>query len=401
MSHRHFSAPASIGILAVAVCFGVGCNKSPAPSPQTVEQAASQPTSQPQPSDDQIISEVQNRLQADSGLANMPIQTQAVRGVVTLSGTVNGEAARELAANDAAQVNGVRTVVNNLTVQTAQTAAVPSAEAAKLARKKADEARAQEARARRQQREQARRLSEKQAAQSQQEANNNLAPVPAPNNTQTAPADTPQTQMQQAPPPPPPQPTSQRVTIPAGSDVAVRITENLATGQTQPNDSFHGVLANNMVVNGLLAIRRGANVTGIVLDAKDATHFKGRSELSLGLQQIRAHNQVLAVSTDPLVRQGAARGKNTAVKTGGGALLGTLIGALAGGGRGAAVGAVAGAGVGAGSNAVTRGDQVQIPPETVLHFTLSQPVNVMVTTMPAEQSNQPDNGGSPQLRQPN
>jgi uncharacterized protein YcfJ len=412
MNQRYFATPACIGILAVAVCFGTGCNKSSVPASQAARQATPQPASQPQPTDDQIASEVQNRLQTDSGLANMPIQVKTVRGVVTLSGAVNGEAARELAANDAAQVSGVRTVVNNLVAQTAMAAAAPSADAEKAARKSAERDKADqdkaEARTRRRQQEQARRRSEQQqqqsAAESQQAESGNLAPVPAGDNRQGPPAaESAQAQMQQAPPPPPPpppQPITRTVTIPAGSDLAVRITENLATGQAQPNDSFHGVLANSLVINGQLAIRRGANVTGIVLDAKDATHFKGRSELSLGLEQIRTPNQVLTVSTDPVVRQGAARGKNTAMKSGGGALLGTLIGALAGGGRGAAIGAVAGAGAGAGANAVTRGEQVQIPSETVLHFTLSQPVNVRVTTMPGGQVNEQDNGGSPQLRQP-
>jgi hypothetical protein len=401
MSHRYFTHPVSIGMLAFAVLFGIGCSKSSAPTPLTVQQAAAQP--QPQPSDNQIATEVQNRLQADFGLQNMPIQTQAVNGVVTLSGTVSEQAARELAANDAAQVNGVRTVVNNLVVQTAQAAAVsaPSNADAKKAEKKADE----EARLRRQRLEQARKLREKQSQQQEaqdqqaqdQEAQANLAPVSATGNmqNQAQPAPPP-------PPPPPPQPVTQTVTIPAGSDIAVRITENLATGQAQPNDSFHGVLANSLVVNGVLAIRRGANVNGVVLDAKDATHFKGRSELSLGLQQIWDRNRWLSVSTDPVVRQGAARGKNTAAKAGGGALLGTLIGALAGGGKGAAIGAVTGAGVGAGANAVTRGEQVEIPSESVLHFTLSQPLSVTVTTTPGSQpSPPPDNSGSPQMQPPN
>ncbi len=414
MKHRQFTNPVLMSVLTFAILLGVGCTKSSTPAAQTAQTAASQSASQTnppaKPTDSQIASEVQGRLQADSGLANMPIQTQAINGVVTLSGTVNGQAARELAANDAAQVNGVRTVVNNLVVQTAQAtppaSAAANAEAKRAARKQADD----EARMRRQQREQAHKLRDQQQQAEQQQpadqdqaAQGNLAPAPATDNTPV--------QAQQAPPPPlpppPPQPVTQAVTIPAGSDLAVRITENLATGQTQPNDTFHGILANSLVVNGQLAIRRGASVTGIVLDAKDATHFKGRSQLSLGLQQIRTRNQVLAVSTDPVVREGAARGKNTAAKAGGGALLGTLIGALAGGGRGAAVGAIAGAGVGAGANAVTKGEQVQIPSETVLHFILNQPATVTVTTTPGRESDMPanvgveDNGGNGQSQQPN
>jgi len=74
--------------------------------------------------------------------------------------------------------------------------------------------------------------------------------------------------------------------------------------------------------------------------------------------------------------EGKGRGKNTAEKTGGGAAVGAILGGIFGGGKGAAIGAAAGGGVGAGANAVTRGQQVQIPSETVVRFKLSGPVTV-------------------------
>jgi len=51
---------------------------------------------------------------------------------------------------------------------------------------------------------------------------------------------------------------------------------------------------------------------------------------------------------------------------------GSITGALAGGGKGAAIGA----GVGAGSEIITKGDQVKIPSETLLDFTLQQGVTI-------------------------
>jgi hypothetical protein len=59
---------------------------------------------------------------------------------------------------------------------------------------------------------------------------------------------------------------------------------------------------------------------------------------------------------------------------GGGTALGAIIGALAGGGRGAAIGAASGAAVGAGAQVITKGQQVKIPSETRLSFTLQQPI---------------------------
>jgi len=49
---------------------------------------------------------------------------------------------------------------------------------------------------------------------------------------------------------------------------------------------------------------------------------------------------------------------------------------IAGGGKGAAIGAGTGAGVGAGSEIITKGDQVKIPSETLLQFTLQQSVTI-------------------------
>jgi len=388
--------------LALSFCSAMlliaGCNKSSLQPP-------SQNSAASQSSDSNVAGRVKAQLQGDSALNSLPIQTQVNNGVVTLSGQVNDEAARELAANDAAQVNGVRTVINNLTVQAAAPVAVPpppvavenGAEAKRAAAAKKQEEAAQ---LRQQRRQQARARREQQQAEEQQQAANQ-PPTPVVN-------DNPQSQMQSAaplppvqPPPPPPQPITQTLTIPAGTDIAVRITETLETGKTKTNDAFHGALADSLSVNGLTAIRRGASVTGVVVDAKDAGHFKGYSEITLQLQNIHASNKDLAISTDPLIRKGKARGKDTAIKAGGGALFGTLLGALAGGGKGALLGAAAGAGAGTGVNAVTHGQQITIPSESVLHFKLSQPVKVTVTSIPGEQPNSSNNGGSPQLQQPN
>src|SRR5215470_14806423 len=67
-------------------------------------------------SDQQVALEVQNKINADSSFPDKGLVVSASNGVVTLSGNVSSEAARNAAANDAAQVTGVKTVVNNLQV---------------------------------------------------------------------------------------------------------------------------------------------------------------------------------------------------------------------------------------------------------------------------------------------
>ncbi len=74
--------------------------------------------------------------------------------------------------------------------------------------------------------------------------------------------------------------------------------------------------------------------------------------------------------------KGKSRGASTAKRTIGGAAVGTIIGAIAGGGKGAGIGAAVGGGAGAGSEIITKGDQVKIPSETLLDFTLQQDVSI-------------------------
>src|SRR5215471_12252746 len=77
-------------------------------------------------SDSQIASDIQNKIFADSNVPDKQITINANKGVVTLSGTVSSDAARTAAANDASQVDGVKTVVNNLEVAPTSAALNPA-----------------------------------------------------------------------------------------------------------------------------------------------------------------------------------------------------------------------------------------------------------------------------------
>ncbi len=66
--------------------------------------------------DAQIANQVQAKIAADGNIQNKQIGVQSANGVVTLTGNVANEMERAAAANDASQVPGVKTVVNNLQV---------------------------------------------------------------------------------------------------------------------------------------------------------------------------------------------------------------------------------------------------------------------------------------------
>jgi hypothetical protein len=183
-----------------------------------------------------------------------------------------------------------------------------------------------------------------------------------------------------APPPPPPTPVVHNITLPAGTAIPVRITQTLDSATTQTGDKFTGAIASDIIADGMVVLAQGTSVTGHVDAVQDAAHFKGSSLLTISLSAIDRHGERIQVATDPYSKEGEGRGKNTAEKVGGGAAVGAILGGIFGGGKGAAIGAAAGGGVGAGANGVTRGQQVQIPSETVVRFKLSDPIIVHIGT---------------------
>jgi hypothetical protein len=332
--------------------------------------------------DQQITSDIQAKINGESALASQNIQVSVVNGVATLNGTVSDEASRALAANDSGTVSGVKTVVNNLTVQAASQAppepmqatsqppvVPPSNTSTKTS--KADR-------------------KHQKDADSHYEAS---APAPAPV-LQPAAAPAP---VQAPAPPPPPRPVVKEVTLTAGTVIPVRISETLDTKTAQSNDAFHGALAADLGVQGVIALTHGAPVVGRIVDARDAAHFKGSALLSLELTEVQRGGQKVPLVTEAYTKEGAGRGKDTAVKAGGGAALGAIIGAIAGGGKGAAIGTVAGGAAGTGVNAVTRGQQVVIPSETLINFQLQSPVTLKVT-IPPPGSEQGNDSNEPQLQ---
>ena len=331
--------------------------------------------------DQQIAGDIQTKIKGEAALSQQNIQVSVANGVATLNGTVTDEASRALAANDSGSIDGVRTVVNNLTVQPMQAATAGAAPAEPQLEPPAT------ASADRPMRDKHHRHDRDQSS--------SHAPASAPVQQVAEAALQPPAQAPQ--PPPPPQPVVKEVTIPAGTVIPVRITETLDSKTAQQNDAFHGALASDLGVQGVIALHRGAPVVGRLVDVHEAAHFKGSALLSLELTELQRGGQKISITTDTYTKEGAGRGKNTAVKAGGGAAFGAIIGALAGGGKGAAIGGLAGAAAGTGVNAATRGQQVVIPTETLVNFQLQSPIFVRVT-IPPPGSVQPDDANEPQLQ---
>jgi len=169
---------------------------------------------------------------------------------------------------------------------------------------------------------------------------------------------------------------STSVTIPAGTQIAVRTIDGIDSSRNHPGDRFQASLEQALVVDGSVVAPKGADVYGRLAESKATGTFAGRSELKLELTGIVINGQTVPLITGEYQLSGKSKGESTAKRTVGGGALGGIIGAIAGGGKGAAIGAATGAGIGAGSEIITKGDQVKIPSETLLDFTLQQSLTI-------------------------
>lgn len=321
-------------VLAGILLIGVACTKAP--------------------DDTQITSQTQAKLNEDSGLQGKPITVQTSGGVVTLSGMVDNDAERTAASRYASGIPGVKQVVNNLQIgqapvpeQTAQTP--PPAPAEPAVRLKPSPRRHRALRD---------TAVEEEAA----------APVADNSMAQATPAPAP------APPAPPPAP--RKVTIPSGTTLAIRLVDSIDSEKAQPGQTFRATLDSPLSSEGDLVLPAGYDVQGHIVDVKSAGKFAGKSELVLQLDRIMVGSKSYSIQTDQYRRLGSSRTTNTAEKVGAGAAIGAIIGGLAGGGKGAGIGAAAGGGLGGGVQAATKGQQIKLPSETVLTFTLQAPLTV-------------------------
>jgi hypothetical protein len=166
------------------------------------------------------------------------------------------------------------------------------------------------------------------------------------------------------------------VTIPAGTLLSVRTSQPLSTGTLKGGEFFQVTAAADVYENGVVAIPRGAVLNGQVLEAKNAGPFGGSPTLDLKLTSIQLGPTTYPVVADVWSSKGPSKTGYTATNAAGGAVFGALIGAIAGGGLGAGVGAIAGGTGGALISGATHGPRLDLPPEALLQFHLAQPLSV-------------------------
>jgi hypothetical protein len=331
--------------------------------------------------DTALVTNIKSQMFSDPQLKDVSLIVSSQEGQVTLSGTVPNDAARYDAYKIATQTAGVSKVNDQMVVQQAPPVAQdPQAPPPPAATPKRTQA-TPEADIRKARKKHLKELEKTETAQ-------NTSPPPPPSDQYQPPPDqplpvaapqpTPAPQPAPPPPPPPPPPQPIEVVIPSSTTLTIRMIDGVDSSVNRTGEIFHAALDSPIVVDNQVTIPKAADVYVRLTSASSAGHVSGKSELHLELVKIEYQGRSYPLVSSTYSLSGSSRGKNTAEKVGGGAILGALIGGLAGGGKGAAIGAGVGAGAGGVYQGATRGKQVKIPSETKLDFQLDQPVTVTV-----------------------
>jgi hypothetical protein len=315
------------------------------------------------PDDKAITTDIQAKMFADPNLKSANVNVAVKDGVVTLTGQVPDDSTHLAAYKIATEEKGVTKVNDQITVATAP--AQPESQTAEAAPTPAPEPAPERPRHR------SRRSRASEAAPVESANAPSEAAAPAePAQPESAPADT------AAAPAPPPPPQPRTVEIPAETIITVRTIDPVDSKTNTVGQLFQASLDAPIVSGSRVVIPRGATAYMKLVNASSAGRFAGRSELSLELSSIVFQGRNYNLVTSDVKQSGASRGQQSAKRIGAGAAIGALIGAIAGGGKGAAVGAAVGGGAGTGVQVFTHGQQVKIPSETRLDFTLQQPFDV-------------------------
>jgi hypothetical protein len=329
--------------------------------------------------DAQVASDVQNKINGDGSIPDKQLNINANNGTVTLTGTVASEAARTAAANDAAQIEGVKTVVNNLEVAPASSAADQTAQAQSQPTLNPPPPVREERRPSPSSRYRSSRSSSNKSVSNGGD-NGLRTTVPADSSTGTSnnsgSGSSYDSSQSSAPPVPTPVPLPQKITVPSGTQLSVRLNDEVDSEKAQVGDVFHGSISAPVSIGDQTAIPTTADVEGRVVEVKSAGRFAGQSVLTLELTKLTMSGKTYSLQTSQWTKSGNGRGKSTAAKVGGGAAVGAVLGGIFGGGKGAAIGAAAGAGAGTGVSAATKGQQIILHPEAVIAFQLQGPITV-------------------------
>jgi hypothetical protein len=163
-------------------------------------------------------------------------------------------------------------------------------------------------------------------------------------------------------------PAPATVTIPSGTRLVIRISNNIDSSKQGVGHRFRGQLEGALVVDGVTAAPRGSVVHGVITQASQGGRLVGSSEMSIEFTDLMINDQLFEIATEGMQAQTGNEAANTLGRTARAAAIGGLISGRSG--------AATGAKVGAGASLLTSGQRISIPAGTIVETRLRVPVTV-------------------------
>ncbi len=170
--------------------------------------------------------------------------------------------------------------------------------------------------------------------------------------------------------------TIEPMVLPVGTTLFIHLGNEVGSKISKSGDDFRGTLAAPIAVEDKVVIPAGASVAGRVVQAKRAGRFKGGAILALELRSIVVHGKKLLMHTQMVTTESKGKDKRTDGMVPGAGGSGAVIGGVAGGGKGSAIGEAVGVSAGATAAALTGDRDITLPPETLVAFRLSDPIEL-------------------------
>jgi hypothetical protein len=161
--------------------------------------------------------------------------------------------------------------------------------------------------------------------------------------------------------------------IPTGTELDVRLANNLNSGTAVVEDRFEATTLVDLNVDGRTAIPAGSVMRGVVTSVEPATRTNRTAKMTVSFDQVTVNGRpypMRGTVTQAIEGEGI---KGEGVRIGAGAGVGAVIGGLLGGLKGALAGILIGAG---GTIAATEGKEVDLPQGSVLRVRIDSPVSI-------------------------
>ena len=183
--------------------------------------------------------------------------------------------------------------------------------------------------------------------------------------------------------------TGDSITIPAGTNLQVRLTTTLSTRATQNGDPWTGVVLEPIFSKGEEIVPTNSTVEGRVTYLKEPGRAKGVGEMRLvaetittvdgtrwsivaGLEDAKGANGAKVTGEEGTIKGPGKSAKDAAVKAGVGAGAGAAVGGIAGGGTGALYGMGIGAVAGIIHSIAKKHKDLLLPQGTEMTFVISR-----------------------------